>query len=164
LGKTLINIGFRNALYVSHLLFFTFFCSYSYAQKTLDLPQLIPFKQKGNFGFKTQKNQIVIAPVYKNVGLFVNGKVIVSKQINGKILTGVIDNTGHEVVPIKYRLMYGIFNDGRGFTTNGFIAPDACFTVIIDDEKYINKMGVLDRNGDVVLEPDYLGLTVKMVT
>lgn len=136
--------------------FLLLFCSYNNAQKTLDIPQLIPFKQKGNFGFKTQKNQIVIAPVYKNVGLFVNGKAIVSKQINGKRLTGVIDNTGREVVPIKYRLMYGIFNDGRGFTANGFIAPDACYTIILDDEKYTNNMGVLDRNGDVVLEPDYL--------
>ena len=94
--------------------------------------------------------------MYKNVGLFVHGKAIVSKQIDGKILTGVIDTTGHEVIPIKYRLLYGIFNDGRGFETNGFIAPDACFTIISDDEKYINKMGVWDKNGDVVLEPDYL--------
>ena len=80
--------------------FLLLFCSYNNAQTTLDLPQLIPFKQKGCFGFKTQKNQIVIAPVYKNVGLFVNGKAIVSKDINGKRLTGVIDTTGHEVVPI----------------------------------------------------------------
>ena len=133
-------------------------CLGSYAQTTLDLSQLIPFKQKGCFGFKTQKNQIVIAPVYKNVGLFVNGKAIVSKQIGGNRLTGVIDTTGQEVIPIKYRLMYGVFNDGRGFTTNGFIAPDACYTIILDDEKYTNKMGVLDRNGDVVLEPDYLNI------
>jgi hypothetical protein len=138
--------------------FLLLYCSYNNAQTTLDLPQLIPFKQKGNFGFKTQNNQIVIAPVYINVGLFVNGKAIVSKQINGKRLTGVIDNTGREVVPIKYRLMYGVYNDGRGFTANGFIAPDACYTIILDDEKYTNKMGVLDRNGDVVLEPDYLNI------
>jgi hypothetical protein len=141
---------------VVNILFLLLVCIGSYAQTTPELPSLIPFKQKGHFGFKTQNNQIVIAPVYKNVGLFVHGKAMVSKQIDGKILTGVIDTTGHEVVPINYRLLYGIFNDGRGFETNGFIAPDACFTIFIDDEKYINKMGVLDRNGDVVLEPDYL--------
>lgn len=133
-------------------------CVFSYAQTAADLPALIPFKQKGLFGFKTQNNQIAIAPIYKNVTLFVHGKAIVSKQINGKRLTGVIDTTGREVVPIKYRLLYGIYNDGRGFETNGFIAAGACFTVIIDDEKYINKMGVLDRNGDLVLEPDYYGI------
>lgn len=144
----------RHVLTVSSLLYLC--CLFSFAQTAADLPQLIPFKQKGNFGFKTQNNQIVIAPVYKNVGLFVHGKAIVSKDINGKRLTGVIDTTGHEIVPIKYRLLYGIFNDGRGFETNGFIATDACFMIIIDDEKYINKMGVLDRNGDIVLEPDYL--------
>ncbi|MFN3444497.1 MAG: WG repeat-containing protein [Bacteroidia bacterium] len=122
------------------------------------MPQLIPFKQKGNFGFKTQNNQIVIAPVYKNVGLFVHGKAIVSKDINGKRFTGVIDTAGREILPIKYRLLYAIDNRGRGFATNGFIAADACFTIIIDDEKYTNKIGVLDRNGDVVLEPDYLNI------
>lgn len=146
----------RHVLTVSSLLYLC--CLFSYAQTTADLPALIPFKQKGKFGFKTQNNQIVIAPVYKNVGLFVHGKAIVSKQIDGKRLTGVIDTTGHEVIPIKYRLLYGIFNDGRGFATNGFIAADACFTIIIDDEKYTNKIGVWDRNGDVVLEPDYLNI------
>jgi len=136
--------------------FLLLYCSHNIAQTMFDLPQLIPFKQNGLFGFITQNNKIVISPVYKNVGLFVHGKAIVSKQINGKRLTGVIDTTGREVVPIKYRLLYAIDNGGRGFATNGFITPDACFTIIIDDEKYTNNMGVLDRNGDVVLETDYL--------
>lgn len=68
----------RHVLTVSCLLYLC--CLFSYAQTAADLPQLIPFKQKGNFGFKTQNNQIVIPAVYKNVGLFVHGKAIVSKD------------------------------------------------------------------------------------
>ena len=133
-------------------------CVFGYAQTASNLPQLIPFKQKGLFGFKTQNNQIAIAPIYKNVTLFVHGKAIVSKQINGKRLTGVIDSTGREVVPIKYTLLYAVDDRGRGSETNGFISANACFTILMDEDKYINKMGVLDRNGDLVLEPDYYGI------
>jgi len=143
----------RQALF---LVSFVFICGlHSGAQQTLDLPTLIPFKKHGKFGFKTQSNQVVIPPLYQNVGLFVNGKAFVSKDINGKRLTGVIDTTDKEVVPIKYRLDVSISNRGQGFVTNGFIAPDACYTLITDEDKYINRIGVLDRNGDMILEPDY---------
>ena len=143
---------------VFSIYFLLLYCSFSHAQTTIQLPHLIPFKLNGSFGFKNQNNQIVIAPLYSNVGLFVHGKAIVSKQINGKRLTGVIDTTGREVVPIRYRLLYAIDNTGRGFVTNGFIVPDACFTIIIDENKYTNNLGVLDRNGDVVLETDYVNI------
>ncbi len=129
--------------------------AFAYAQSNANLPSLIPFKHKGKFGFKTQTNQVVINPIYSNVGLFTHGKAIVSKDIHGKRLTGVIDTTGKEIVPIKYSIYAALSNRGQGIAANNFIVPDACFLIIIDEEKYTNRMGVLDRNGDMVLEPDY---------
>ncbi len=146
----------RQALF---LVSFVFICGlHSGAQQKLDLPTLIPFKQRGNFGFKTQSNQVLIPPIYKNVGLFVNGKAIVSKKIKGKRWSGIIDTTGKEIVPVKYTLCYFITNEGRGFVASNFIAPNTCFTIVKDGDKFINNMGIWDRNGDVVLEPEYVSI------
>lgn len=132
--------------------------SFNIAQTTLDLPQLIPFKYKANFGYKNSHNQIIINPIYQNVGLFVNGKAIVSKDINGIRLSGVIDTNGIELVPIKYRLSSSIYMEGRSTAADGFIDTKACFTIIMDEYKQTNSIGVWDRNGDVIIDADFTSI------
>jgi hypothetical protein len=132
--------------------------SFNIAQTTLDLPQLIPFKYKANFGYKNSNNQIIINPIYQNVGLFVNGKAIVSKDINGIRLSGVIDTNGIELVPIKYRLSSSIYMEGRSMAADGFIDTKACFTIVMDEYKQTNSIGVWDRNGDVIIDADFTSI------
>ncbi len=133
----------------------------SISQIRLDLPQLIPFKYKGKFGYKNSQNQIVINPIYQNVSLFINGKAIVSKEINGIRLSGVIDINGKEIVPIKFRISSSIYMEGRGFEANGFIDTKACFFIVMDELKQPKSVGVWDRNGDVIIEPEFTSISVE---
>ncbi len=137
------------------------FSSFNIAQTKLDLPPLIPFKYKGKFGYKNSQNQIVVNPIYQNVGLFINGKAIVSKEINGIRLSGVIDTNGKELVPIKFKLSSSIYMEGRGFEANGFIDTKACFFIVTDEFKQPKSVGVWDRNGDVIIEPEFTSISVE---
>lgn len=90
-------------------------------------------KCERKYGFSDRFGKVVIKPIYDNVGIFSDGLCPV--QINEKF--GVIDKTGKLVIPAIYDHLGQSFEEKRiSFFLDG-------------------KCGVLDEQGNVVIQPTY---------
>jgi len=89
----------------------------------------------GKMGFIDARGQVIVKPIYDSVGIFHGGRALVWR--NNK--WGVIDRTGHIVIPISYARMTPVHE--------GLIA----FSRVKN-----GPWGYMDKNGKVVIAPKYL--------
>jgi WG containing repeat len=64
----------------------------------------------GPYGLLAPDGKWLIEPQYDSAGYLNEDRAVVSKQIDGKILTGAVDGTGKLVVPLRARRLSGWHN------------------------------------------------------
>lgn len=105
--------------------------------------ELIPQQNaKGKWGYVDADGNKVIDYRYNEAGMFVEGLAKVKK---GK-LYGMIDETGREIIPIKYNIIER-YNDKAFMVAKGGKEKDG----LLENEKY----GFLDRQGKPIIKPEY---------
>lgn len=72
---------------------------------------LIPYRKGDKWGFCDKQKQIMIEPIYQQVGFFnpMYGQTLAKVKINGKY--GLIDKRGKQVLPCKYEEVVQISKD-----------------------------------------------------
>lgn len=95
----------------------------------------------GNWGYVDIEGQIVVAPQYVYAVGFYNGggsRAVVARLVDGKVLWGAIDTSGHEIVPCVYESLYTRWGDAFAFRRFG-------------EELY----GIMDLDGNVLVNPKF---------
>gem|GEM_PF-5917040 len=96
------------------------------------------FKKAEHWGLMDRKEQVVIAPIYRQLAFVGNHLILATKAAGSyQMLMGVLDYSGHEVIAFKYtRLEYDPSQSG----------PGPHFNVYKDD-----KYGMIDPEGNVII-------------
>ena len=153
-------------------------------QQLQNLSALLPVRIGDLWGFINGGGQSVIQPIYERVGIFADGLAKMRK--NGK--WGFIDAQGREVIPAIYesvrdfsegmasvmqrknRSMEAFYIDTDGqpvfdktYPTDGSYWPIHPFRenlAAVEDSK-TRKMGFIDKRGDFVLSPLFIGYAAQ---
>jgi hypothetical protein len=138
---------------------------------------LYPVRVNGKWGYMNRKMEIVIQPKFAGASDFVEGMASVEKEvaINGdkneiKLLTGIIDTTGAQVVDFKYERI-GEFSEGMAVVQKegkfGFVDKSgkeviplmyedaARFSEGLAAVKLNRKNGFINKKGEMVIEPQF---------
>ena len=95
----------------------------------------------GKWGFVDSEGRIIVEPKYEFVVGFYNGgddHSVVARRVDGKLLWGVIDLAGNEVIPCQYPELYSRCGEAVAFRT----------------EEY-GQLGLMDFDGNVIVEPQF---------
>jgi len=108
----------------------------------------------GNWGYLNTRGEEVIQPQYEVASDFFNGVAVVGnrKKIDGSGGCGIIDTSGREIVPLKFKEIYFFWDwDLDGSNSNQF------FRARGGDYKE-GFWGVIDREGNYLEEPYFLDI------
>ncbi len=132
------NVFYQNAVIIYNLnplfhmkniiLLYLLMCSVS----LLQAQDLIRFYQKGKVGYKNQKNEIIVNPVYEAGSEFKDGIAIVVADNK----RGYINNSGKEFIALQY--------DDAAMFVNGL----ACV-------KFGGKYGYINQKAEWMIQPIY---------
>lgn len=128
--------------------------------------ELAYFSVDGQYGYMDQEGRIVIQPVYDDAGYFYDGRAVVMKDGFG----GVIGKDGREILPTEYigirtedeciiaqkEDSFCVFDKEGNAVSAG--AWDRIYESAWDNIFYIyqgDRIGFLDRNGKIIMEPVY---------
>jgi hypothetical protein len=105
------------------------------------LPKLHSVRRNGKYGFVNHKGEIVIQCKWTNVGEFCEGLAPVDDS-SGK--WGYLDMNGNRVIPCTW-------GEARPF-------EDGMAVVINKENRWHYKCGVIDRNDNLIIPPEYESL------
>lgn len=71
---------------------------------------LTPVQYDGGFGFADTLGQEIAAPTYDHAVRFREGHAVVGKFIDGKVLHGLVDRTGREVIACRWETLSSVGN------------------------------------------------------
>lgn len=106
-----------------------------------NLPKLHSVRRNGKYGFVNHKGEIVIQCKWTNVGEFCEGLAPVDDS-SGK--WGYLDMNGNRVIPCTW-------GEARPF-------EDGMAVVINKENRWHYKCGVIDRNDNLIIPPEYESL------
>jgi len=89
-----------------------------------DKIELIPFSQKGKYGYFDLNGKIAINPQFENASAFRNGLALVSILNNNELKWGFIDNHGKFVINAVYKSAT-VFQDDLAWVVNENSSPSA---------------------------------------
>ena len=140
--------------------------------------ELIPYSQKGLFGYFNFEGKIIINPQFRKATVFRDGLALVQVD-NDEGLWGFIDSDGKYVIKPMYKDAT-VFNDGLAWVTLENSAPNAinkqgeikfslkdanrvryfseglaAFSVLDKENSYTEKWGFVDKNGKQVINAQF---------
>lgn len=101
--------------------------------------------QSGNIGFVNKEGEFVIEPKYYDASVFSKdglAPVCVKNEETYDRKWGFVNSKGEEIVPL-------IYDDVSCFFDSGYAV------IAKEDEDNISQYGIIDKNGNVTLEPQY---------
>jgi len=123
-------------------------CILLFGAMAVNAQNLKPFKfDNGKYGYKDEKGNIVVRPIYSEASAFSEGLAAVSLEKGGIVRWGFIDGKGKVVIPFKWGGNAGDFHDGLAVVTEGF---------------YLDKptlWGAIDKTGKLVIPLAYTYLS-----
>ncbi|QFQ12069.1 WG repeat-containing protein [Pseudoprevotella muciniphila] len=146
-GTTIIPLKYRSLEYKNNLLIATIYDktddSYKDGVINFQEKQIVPFskqiydiqiesdmilyRQDGRWGAYSLQGQSICKPIYDHIKLIADNLIKVANNYNSQEKWGLIDNSGHELLPLEYseigddiyngllRIYEGINNDYKGF-------------------------------------------------
>lgn len=104
---------------------------------SISAQQLVPFiGENGKYGYKNKQSIEVVSPIYDKAYPFSGGFAIVEQGTK----SGLIDSTGRELTPIKYKSIYS-FSEG--------------LAVVVIEEGQTQKWGYINKEGKEVITTKY---------
>ncbi|OYU94212.1 MAG: hypothetical protein CFE21_17435 [Bacteroidetes bacterium B1(2017)] len=131
------------------------------AQQKLDLPELIPFKEEGFWGYKNVSGQTIIQAKYEHAPFFTNDKALVDIRLEGITYCGVIFKTGKPLLPVSFELVQNVYSSrNNGAPPHPKLDQKACAYVVMDNTRNSNNKGLLDTYGNEILPPNFETITL----
>ncbi|HHV28771.1 WG repeat-containing protein [Acetivibrio mesophilus] len=106
------------------------------------------FSETERWGFVDKNGNVIVEPQYQRVKSFSNGLAFVEEQGSWQIsLKHYIDKTGDKVITLPWNLVL----DSSSFDDDG----TAIVQKVSEEDMSIGMVGVINRQGDIVLPFDY---------